>query len=178
MVYILWLSSLRHAIETWKRGRRQHLFDSDIIAIPGLHLNHQSPAQTRLKNPKTSPTRRWFHFVARRQKFFHREGSISSTSPYVDSTTGKKKSKILSMSGIVYCQWSGIKKSTATWQKPTSQSSTFWKTCFQWGSRKTKSYSPNTRNSIKTTASKSSPWHSWGNLMMISVSSETRDSSP
>ena len=48
MVYILGASSLHHAIEAWKRCKRRHLFDSNIIAIPGLHLNRQSRAQHKL----------------------------------------------------------------------------------------------------------------------------------
>ena len=48
MVYILGESSLHHAIEAWKRCKRRHLFDLNIIAIPGLHLNRQSRAQHKL----------------------------------------------------------------------------------------------------------------------------------
>ena len=48
MVYILGASSFHHAIEAWKRCKRRHLFDSNIIAIPGLHLNRQSRAQHKL----------------------------------------------------------------------------------------------------------------------------------
>ena len=48
MVYILGASSLHHAIEAWKRCKRRHLFDSNIIAIPGLHLNQQHRAQHKL----------------------------------------------------------------------------------------------------------------------------------
>ena len=120
MVYILGASSLHHAIEAWKRCKRRHLFDSNLIAIPGLHLNRQSRAQNKLVQVIQNEVSADEGFILWHDAInkLHREAPSRPTSPppcplknwYQNSKTLKVCAASSTVSGRV------PKISTATWQ--------------------------------------------------------------
>ena len=111
MVYILGASSLHHAIEAWKRCKRRHLFDSNIIAIPGLHLNRQSRAQHKLVQVIQNEVSADEGFILWHDAINNSIGKhpVDPRPPLSPEELVSELKNLKGLCGIVYCQRSGTK---------------------------------------------------------------------
>ena len=110
MVYILGASSLHHAIEAWKRCKR-HLFDSNIIAIPGLHLNRQSRAQHKLVQVIQNEVSADKGFILWHDAINNSIGKhpVDPRPPLSPEELVSELKNLKGLCGIVYCQRSDTK---------------------------------------------------------------------